>query len=106
VPDRKYNPLVELIHFGRATFQSSTRTGTKLVMGKKKSSSGSVWPLYFGVLFFDFSFRSLYTELHFHHTENLELFFLPELLLKLELSERAAEQFIRFCSLDGDASPL
>lgn len=67
----KYNMLVELIHFG----WESARTGTKLVMGKKKSRSRSMWPHYSVVLFFGSSVRTLYTRLSFCNTENLG--FLP-----------------------------
>ena len=67
--------LVELIHFGWELFQSSTRLGTKLVMGgKKKSRSGSMWFHYSVISFFGSSFRALYTGLNFYNPENLGFF--------------------------------
>lgn len=64
-----------------------------------------MWAHYSIVLFTGSSFRFFYTGLVFHNSKNLE-FFLPQLPLKPELLERAAEQFIRLCGLEGDARSL
>lgn len=62
----------------------------------EQSRSGSMWPHSSVLLFFNSSFRALYTRLNFHNTENLGFFFfLCQLPLKPELPERTAEQFIR-----------
>lgn len=97
-----HNILVEFIHFGWELFQSSTRIGTKVVMGKR-SRSGSTWLHYSIVLLVSSSFRVLYTGLSFCNTENLGFFASPSCCwnrncLKEQLSNSSGS-----CGLEGAA---
>ena len=102
----KHSPHVGwIIHFGWELSQSSTRTGTKLVIDTEEQ----IWEhgLYYSVvLYVGSSFRALYTRLSFYPTENLSFFPSPSCHWNQTCLKEQLDNSSGSCGLEGVAGPL